>query len=245
MKHRIEHLPPGEELMDDVTFSDLYSRTAPPRPRKTGKARPRPKTLDLVSELGARQLPPPAHAPPARSEPRRIADPLPPGVEPISPRTPAAAAALEGEIGRCRDRESVAKLGLHLARTYAASAALFLAHRGMIQTLAGNGVDDRGAGLLFPAGPGSVFARVAATCAPYRGAPRLGPFDERILRVLGRQHVREMVVLPVKLRGRTVNVLYADNGPQTLGDASVAALETVCCHIARAYERIILHKKQA
>ena len=51
-------------------------------------------------------------------------------------------------------------------------------------------------------------------------------------------------MLPVRLRGRAVNVLYADNGPQTLGDASVAALEAVCAHIARAYERIILEHKQ-
>ncbi len=241
MKHRIEHLPPGEELMDDVTFTDLYSRTVRPRPRRRKKLPPRrrARTLDLVTELGARQLSPPA-PPPRAGKPSLSAPPI----ERAVTRSPAAAAALEGELGRCCERESVAKLGLHLARSYAAAAALFLSHRGMIQTLAGNGVDERGDGLLFPAGPGSVFARVAATCAPYRGAPRLGPFDERILRMLGRQHVREMVVLPVKLRGRTVNVLYADNGPQNLGDASVAALEAVCAHIARAYERIILDQKQ-
>ena len=55
--------------------------------------------------------------------------------------------------------------------------------------------------------------------------------------------VQEIAILPVTLRGRVVNVLYADNGPEALGDASAAALTSVCARVAAAYERLIYARK--
>jgi hypothetical protein len=42
-----------------------------------------------------------------------------------------------------------------------------------------------------------------------------------------------------------VNLLYADNGPEALGDASAAALHAVCARVAAAYERLIRERKRA
>jgi len=41
-----------------------------------------------------------------------------------------------------------------------------------------------------------------------------------------------------------VNLLYADNGSEPLGDESCAALAALCQRVAGSYERIILERKQ-
>jgi hypothetical protein len=41
-----------------------------------------------------------------------------------------------------------------------------------------------------------------------------------------------------------VNLLYADNGSEPLGDTSAAALSVVCARIAGAYERVIREQRR-
>lgn len=74
---------------------------------------------------------------------------------------------------------------------------------------------------------------------------RAGGLDARILRALGREHAQEIAVLPVVLGGRVVNLLYADNGPEALGDASIAALSSICTRVGAAYERLIRARKRS
>jgi hypothetical protein len=219
VSHHISHLGPGEELIDVDTFSEIYSRLAPSPRRTRRKVRVRPPRIPDIAELGGRPLPRPSSS-------------------------PEAAALLEFELAQCRTPEAVAALGVHLAGNYASAVALLLVHRGMIQGLRSRGMGAREPALLFPADSASLFAEVVASGRPFRGLPqRRGPLDARILRVLGRQHVRELAVLPVSLRGRVVNLFYADNGSEPLGDASFAALGAVCARLASAYERLILTRK--
>ena len=63
--------------------------------------------------------------------------------------------------------------------------------------------------------------------------------------MLRRDDVREIAVLPVTVRAHTLGLLYADNGPEPVGDAAFAALGAACTRIASAYERIILLRKRA
>ena len=158
--------------------------------------------------------------------------------------SPGAAAALEAEIDRSGSRDTVARLALYLARGYASASALMLVNRGMVQGLCADGLAGRTDAILFPADATSAFGEVAASGRPFRGAPPAHGLDSRILRALGREHVQEIAILPVTLRGRIVNLLYADNGPEALGDASAAALTSVCARIAAAYERLIHERKR-
>jgi hypothetical protein len=171
---------------------------------------------------------------------RVVSRPEPPAARVPSP---AAAAALEAEIDRSGSRESVARLALYLARGYASATALLLVHRGMVQGLAGDGLLGQPDTILFPADASSAFGEVAASGRPFRGAPPANGLDARILRAFGREHVQEIAILPVTLRGRIVSLLYADNGPEALGDASAAALTSVCTRVAAAYERLIQAQK--
>lgn len=182
-----------------------------------------------LAELGARVISSGASCAPAP------ADRIP---------SPAAAAALEAEIDRSGSREAVARLAVYLARSYASATALLLVHRGIVQGLCADGIAGRADAILFPADASSVFGQVAASGQPYRGAPRAMGLEARILRALGREHVQEIAVLPVMLGGRVVSLLYADNGPEALGDASAAALACVCTRVAAAYERLIRERKR-
>lgn len=243
MSHEICHLGPGEELMDWATFTDLHSiielesrgRQKPRRARPARAPRPKPRRRPVrppvvdIEDLCARAL--------AR-------DPAPPMAPPPEARpSPSAAAALEAEIAGCPSLDAVARLGVHLARSYASAAALFLVHRGAISGVASGGIESRETGVLLSTDVPCLFTKTATNGEPFRGAPPGTALDMRILGVLGREHVQEIALLPVTLRGRVVNILYADNGPQALGDAPAAALATVCTHLSRAYERLILERK--
>jgi hypothetical protein len=113
----------------------------------------------------------------------------------------------------------------------------------MVERIQSQGPGVGGEEILFPADAPSLFAEVVASGEPFRGAPPQRDLDGRLLRALGRRHVREMVVLPIPVGGRVVSLLYADNGPEALGDASLAALAAVCTRLSRAYERLILERK--
>lgn len=215
----------GEPLMDAKTFYDLYSRVASiPVERPAAPEIEPPPPLELPDPV-----PPLRCAPPAQARP---------------PASPSATAALEDEIGRCSDPTGVARLGVYLARAYAAGAALFLVRSGLIETLCSDGLDARASGVLLPADRPSFLADVIARGEPFRGTPGEHELDQRILRALGRSQVQEIAVLPVAVGGRVVSLLYADNGPEALGDASVAALAAVGERVASAYARLILERKQ-
>ena len=158
--------------------------------------------------------------------------------------TPPSAAAIEAAIDRADSREAVTRLSMHLARRYAAAAALLLVRRGVIQGLSAVGLPSRPDAVLFPVDAESVFGEVAASGRGFRGAPRSGGLDGLVLRALGRALAREIAVLPVRTGGRVVSLLYADNGAEPLGDASVAALAAVCGRIGAAYERLIREQKR-
>lgn len=157
------------------------------------------------------------------------------------PRTPAAAAALESEIDQCGTREHVIRLAVHLARSYVEAAAIFSVRHDLIEGVVGEGFDAHVAATVIPAEAGSLFGQVAATGTMFRGSPPAEGLE--VLGALGRDHAREIAILPVAIRGRVVTMLYADNGPEVLGDAAVAALGAVCTRISRNYARLILERK--
>ncbi len=213
----IRPLSEDEELLDAESFSSLQVNLA--------LAREAAENGGVVPPAAQRRAPVPqaAGAPPA---------------------TLAEVAVLEAEIAEALDRDQVAALALRLARAYVPAAALFVVHRDMIMGFHSEGLEQGVEGILIPVGADSVFARPATSGEAYRGAPPRDGLDARILRALGRADVNELVVLPLAIRDRVVNVLYADNGDQPLLETAVAALEAVVACVSKAYERIIRYRKR-
>ena len=97
--------------------------------------------------------------------------------------------------------------------------------------------------MLVPSQAASIYTQPAVDGEMFRGRPPHDGLDGRLLRAIGRPGVHEVIVLPVVIRGRVVNLLYADNGADPLPDTSAAALHAVAATIAAAYERLILETK--
>ena len=98
--------------------------------------------------------------------------------------------------------------------------------------------------VLVPIDADSVLARAATSGQPYLGASPQGILDVRVLRALGRADAREIAVLPIAVHGRVVNLLYVDAGAQPLAETTLGALQALTLCVARAYERMILSRKQ-
>ena len=228
MRARIGPLGPGEELIDPEIFYALYSKVAA-EPTRNSEA-PRPPEARVHPFAGTRETPVQGKK----------------SLAPAATRRPSAgtAAALEAEIDRSTHRDHVARLAVHLARAYVSAAALLRIHRGVLQGVCGEGVENCGEQLLFPSDVTSPFAEVVASHEPVRGLPPQDGLGARILGMLGRDSVQEIAILPIVIQGRIVGLLYADNGAEALADASFAALEAVCTRIAKAYERLILARKR-
>jgi hypothetical protein len=157
---------------------------------------------------------------------------------------PGDPAAFEARILAAADRDSVAAEALRLARRFAPAAALLVVRGGVVAGFRGDGmaVPERIDGIMLPADADSAIARVAVSGRPFRGPVREAGLDRMVLRALGRADAREILVLPISLRGRVVNLLYADAAP--LAETSRAALAALCDVIAHAYGSLILSYKR-
>ena len=216
----IRPLADDEDLIDESSFAELHQR------------------FDAVREQAQ-------GGPPAGAE-LVLDDVLADDAELAADAPACDALALEEALSRAPDRDAAARFAIALARRYAGAAALFVVHRGLVMGLLGDGdgLASHVEGILVPSDAESVFARVAASGEPFRGRPPETGLDLRVLRGLGRSQVREIAVLPVAIRGRVVNVLYADDGPRPLSETSLGALHALTSCVARAYENLILQRKR-
>ena len=158
-------------------------------------------------------------------------------------RRALAPALLEAEIDSSASRSEATRLAIRLARQYCEAAAVFLVHRGIVQGIASGGCAGRPETALFPRAMPSVFSGVVASREAFRGVPPDRILERRVLRALGREHARQMAVLPGVVGDRVATLLYADNGAELLGDTALAALGAIAARLAAAYERMILARK--
>jgi len=262
--HGIETLEDDEELIDDDTFDAINDRLNDARVSAAGGV---PGQADPEQIISAEPIPEPAApaAPPAAPPAATPAAPeeilldvvaelpserasdeeLAAASSEEAPDTPAAVVALEAEIDAAKNRDEIARLSLRLARRYAANVALFVLSRGTLAGLEaqGPGFTDRIDGIMLPAEGDALLQQVAATGRPVRGKPPQQGLDVRILRAMGRDGAHELALIPISIRGRVVNVLYADNGDATVGITQLAALRALALGVASSYERIILQRK--
>jgi hypothetical protein len=139
----------------------------------------------------------------------------------------------------------VAQLSLCLARLHAEAAALFTVRGGIVSGFRGDGdgVPEVIEGIMVPVHMENVLTRAAASGQTCRARPE-PETDRRILRALGREGVREVLVQPIRIQRHLVNLLYADAGSERLAETSVVALGVVCELVSRAYARLVVEKKK-
>jgi len=188
------------------------------------------------------------------------ATPLTDASAPIAYPAPASeqeAAELRVYLATASDREEVAGVALRLARSKFAMAALFIvkgpadparAAETMILGWKGAGaaldytsiepvmVPGNAESILKPASGGVVF---------HGPAPSKG-LNDRLLAALGRSKAPvSIVVVPISVKNRVVNLLYADNGADPVAPELASWLVLLARDVGSAYERIILSKKKS
>ena len=209
------------ELIDEQTFAALHERW-----QGSDVAAPAPAS--------DRQ----ADTEPLGSEPRRECE--------VSVVDPASTLSrLESELATADDRDTVAQRALSIACLYVDAAALFLVRGGTVSGFrgVGEGMPATLDGILMSAETSVLFADPAVEERPFRGAPPEDGVGRRVVEALGRRSVCEVLVHPIAIRGRVVNLLYVDNGERSLSEISVAAMTALCQCVSRAYERLILESK--
>jgi hypothetical protein len=141
-------------------------------------------------------------------------------------------------------RQHVERLAVQRARAHADAVAFFVARRGRIQATCCDPepprrpvpirYGDRRFGLA------GVLDRQQVFC----GAPSRDPLTSRILHSLGREGVRQIVLVPICVFERTVAFLYADAGWKPFAAASVAKLSSIGSSINGIFERLLLERKR-
>jgi len=208
-------LAEGEELIDAASFAALYQQAAGPHEWRAAAP------IDLRAGEG-------------RAEQKGW---LVAGA--------ASVTALEAGLEQARDRDAVVSHALALALGHARAVALF-AVRGTAQGIAAAGEIERRdiRDVLVAPETGSLLAAAIEREAPARGAPEPAGIDARLARLLRRVEPAELAFFPIRIGDRVVNLLYADNGSEPLGDTACAALAALCQRVTQSYERIILEKKR-
>lgn len=219
----IRPLGEQEELIDDGTFTSLHENW---KITQSADAKGDGEALELVAEVSDGEEEP--QAPPS------------------SLLTPAQVVRLEAKIAAAPDREVIVAQALRLAMHHVSHAAFFVVHRGVIRgyRAAGAEIAEQIEGLLISLGAPSVLSQVATRGAAFRGAPPEAGIDQQLFRALGRSEAVDTAILPVRMQGHVVNLLYMDNGSEALAESSIAALASLCESIATAYGRLILAHKQ-
>jgi hypothetical protein len=155
-------------------------------------------------------------------------------------RSATERANLEADLAMTGDRDSVVPTALRIAASYARVAAVFSVRDGLIQGV----LATRGAasevidGLCVPAAEPSMLA-TAARGEVFHGRPAREGIDAIVARLVGGGEAREAAIVPIAIRGRIVQLLYVDNGPEPLSPSSLAALGALCDEVAAAYDRLV------
>jgi hypothetical protein len=228
-----------------------YARSGDIAPQAEGLVEPLRKEQELTDERTfettyAAQIATGSQA--AQAAPLEPQSPAPIIVrgEPTTPPR-ASIASLESILLNAEDRDAIIGASLSLATHYADFAALFIVHQGLIQGVRcqrANREPRPLEAIILPLKGEGLIAQVAASGETRRSKIGADELDQRVLRALGRQDAIDVALLPVKIRGRVVNVLYVDNKSEPLAVTAFAGLSALPGLMADAYERLILERKR-
>lgn len=201
-----------------------------------------------------------------RAEDRLLSDQA--GAPPSQPPAPLEeqpldfqqAAALMETAG---DRHAIARILLRYARSNFARCMIFTVHRARPgDPASGNfapqravalGWDALGQGIdrwafrsvMLPLDGPSVFRTVVDNRAHYLGALRKSKINIAFLKVMGKRVPLSAFVMPVLVRGRVVNVFYADDGHRKHCSNEIGELLILAQKISQSYEALFQNKREA
>jgi hypothetical protein len=167
----------------------------------------------------------------------------------VPPRPTLSAKAAIAEIARATQRDVVGDLLVDFLRAGFGCGLVLITRQDMALGWKGfaPGVDDSVLeSIATPLGSPSFFHAAYERAALFRGAPSSdgAVLQNRLWKLIRAKPPEEVVVVPVVLKNRVVNLVYAHPATGRLEDSRVADLEMVCASVATAFARLIQTAKQ-
>ncbi|MBW1873529.1 MAG: general secretion pathway protein GspE [Deltaproteobacteria bacterium] len=260
-----------EDLVSEVSFAKLYQRRDGFPVVTAEKLQPLPseamplltaEDLEIVTDEPAAQPPGDIErrvwleettTPGRRKEDQVLAESAaaapsmpPPEEDPEdSPLTFEEASHLLTDV---TNRSAIARFVLRYACSIFKRAMLFTVHRGVALgwDAIGEGIDRWSfRSVMVPLDSPSVFQLVAGSRAHYLGGLTKTKVNIQFLRAMGKKVPLSAFVLPILVRGRVVNLLYADNGHKVHSSSNIGELLILAQRISRCYESLFEKKWQA
>ena len=211
-----------------------------------------------------RELPhPPTQPPKAATKPPRTAagQPAPnvPEYTPIAytpekfdpalaefrePEQPTGVRAIHEKLHAVIDRDQLPPLVFMLLAQRVRRAALFSVARGMCTGWDAAGVDrQRIRTMTFPLDEKSIFQE-ASEGDVFVGRMPLSHVNEELARRFGEPRLEQVIVVPIKIRGKVVTILVADCESERALERAFTEVIDVADKLARTLVRIILERKK-
>lgn len=263
-----------QEFPDEITIGSVLATIPPPPVEDPIEVEwPAPEPAAMPEPAAVPVVPVPAAAP-AVLVPAAAPAPTPPSVAPApapaaapvvthaAPATPAAPAdprppALSADeaVARLRSpglgREDVGDTVLDFLRSSFGAGLVLIVRKDMALGWKGfaAGVDPTVLeAIALPLGAPSVLKLACERAAIYRGAPPPSgaALDGRLWKLLKVGAPAEVAVVPIAIRGRVVNIVYAHApGAGSLGDEALVALSRVTAAAGQAFVRLLAERAKA
>jgi hypothetical protein len=150
------------------------------------------------------------------------------------------------QLARVRHRDEVGRLLMRYAAHYFTRIALFAVHKGLaIGWMArgqGVAVDDVQS-LAVPLDAQSLFSDLLRGDEHYVGPIPVGGGNEQLAKVLGEPRPTAVLMLPIRLKERTVAFLMGDNPGERTMAVPVELISAAAKKAGAAFEVLIIRKK--
>lgn len=152
-------------------------------------------------------------------------------------------------LKEARDRDEIVHTALAYAHRDLEYAAMFIVQGSSIPmgrldgwAAVGENVREIG-GTSLELRSESAFRVVLESNAHYLGPLPNDELHNDLLASIGRPHPRAALIIPVRIRGRTIALMYGENGPRTIPPRLAADLMLFTTHVQGALESLLVRKK--
>ena len=146
-----------------------------------------------------------------------------------------------------QERDQVGDLATRFASQYVHSLVLFVVNSGLVTGWNARGRNlskDSVRSLVVPIAAESVFQTISQGSAHFFGRLSNEMINQRMLSTLGLKPDQEVLVIPVYLKKRLVNILFAEHGNENLPQPNLNALLDLAKWLPKAYKQLILCRKK-
>jgi hypothetical protein len=163
-------------------------------------------------------------------------------------RGPVTLERAKVELEQASDRDALLDLFFAYALQFFEYAALFIVHGDIAEGRDAYGpgaTRDKVIGIGVPLDLPSALSEARDRCATVIARPAKEGLDSVLAQDLGRSLEWPILVVPIVVRGRTVAVLYGDNGDAGVDGAGSGEVTGFASRVGQAFERIIVRRKLA